>query len=183
MRFVIIGTSGSGKSTFGNALAQVLHCPFTDLDELFWGPNWTAVSHIEFENTVRAAADEEKWVVAGNYSAVRDILWLRATHIVWLNLNRRVILYRVLKRTIRRILLRIELWNGNKESIRSAFFSKDSVLLYSFTSFTENRRKFAVVRQESKYAHLQWIEISTSSQTKECIEKYSQTDNSFSSVS
>lgn len=33
--------------------------------------------------------DEERvWVADGNYSTVRDVLWSRATHVVWLNYGR-----------------------------------------------------------------------------------------------
>ena len=172
MRFVIIGTSGSGKSTFAQTLAQAMNSRCIELDELYWGPNWTAASREEFENAVLAATEGECWVVAGNYSSVRDVLWSRATHIVWLNFTRRVVFSRVLKRTISRILLRTELWNGNRESFRSAFFSKDSVIFYAFSSFTENRRKFVAARQDPKYAHLQWVEITKPHSAQRFIEQY-----------
>jgi adenylate kinase family enzyme len=180
MRFVIIGTSGSGKSTFANALAKAIHCSFIELDQLYWGPNWTGASHEVFENAVRAATDGDSWVVAGDYSSVRDVLWLRATHIVWLNFSRWVVFSRVVMRTIRRILLRTELWNGNRESVLSAFFSKDSVILYSFSTFTRNRRRYEGMRQDPKYAHLQWTELTKPLQTKEFIEQFAHAENSSS---
>ena len=55
MRFVIIGTSGSGKSTLAKALAETIDCPYIDLDEFYWGTNWTAMSDNEFESAVLTA--------------------------------------------------------------------------------------------------------------------------------
>lgn len=80
MRFVIVGTSGVGKSTFANALANATGYPFIELDGLYWGKNWRAVPHEKFENSVLASTAGDSWVVDGNYSAVRDVLWARATH-------------------------------------------------------------------------------------------------------
>lgn len=164
MRYVVVGTSGAGKSTFAAALARTLGCPYTELDALHWGPRWTPVPHELFEASVRAATQGDRWVVDGNYTAVREVLWLRATHIVWLNLSRPIVYARVLSRTMRRLLLRTELWQGNRESYRATFFSRDSVLLWSITTFTGNQSKFAALRRDPSYQHLQWIEITNAEQ-------------------
>lgn len=159
MRFVVIGTSGAGKSTFATALARALDCPYTELDALHWGPRWTPVPHEEFDASVRAATTGDRWVVDGNYSAVRDVLWSRASHIVWLNLSRRIVYARVFNRTMRRLLLRTPLWNGNRESYRLTFFSRDSILLWAVTTFSRNQSKFSALRTDPRFRHLQWIEL------------------------
>lgn len=166
MRFIVIGTSGAGKSTFAQALAKAADIPYIELDRLYWGPNWTAVPHAQFESAVRASTTGERWVADGNYSAVRDVLWSRATHIVWLNFGRTTVFPRVLWRTISRGLLRTRLSHGNRESLRMSFFSKDSILLWSYSTFAENRIKFANLREAPDYAHLEWTEITRPSQAK-----------------
>ncbi|AOK52790.1 toxin [Burkholderia stagnalis] len=170
MRFVVVGTSGSGKSTFASALAAAADCPHIELDALYWGPGWTAVPPEQFERAVLAATAGDRWVADGNYSAVRDVLWSRATHIVWLNFGRWTVFSRVLWRTLSRGLTRTELFHGNRESLRMAFCSRDSVLLWSYTTFARNRVKFAGLRDDPKYAHLHWTEITAPSRTRAFID-------------
>ncbi len=175
MRFVVIGTSGSGKSTFATALARAADCSYVELDRLYWGPDWVPVPHERFENAVSAATAGDCWVADGNYSAVRDVLWSRSTHIVWLNFGRTTVFSRVLWRTISRGLLRTRLSHGNRESLGKAFFSRESVLLWSYTTFAKNRLRFAALRQEARYAHLQWTEITSPSQTQDFIDSHTRT--------
>ena len=59
------------------------------------------------------------WVVDGNYSAVRDLVWDRADTVVWLDLPRLVVVRRITTRSIRRVVRREELWNGNRERWRN----------------------------------------------------------------
>ena len=171
MRYVIVGTSGAGKSTFAAALAQATGCPHIELDALYWGPEWTAVPHEQFESRVRSATEGKCWVADGNYTAVREVLWARATHIVWLNYGRATVFPRVLWRTVSRGLLRTQLAHGNRESLRMAFFSRDSVLWWSYSTFARNRVKFAGLREDSAHGHLQWAEITRPAQALEFLDR------------
>lgn len=164
MRYIVIGTSGAGKSTFAAALAQSLGCTYIELDQLFWGPHWQAVPTEQFRAATQQATTPARWVADGNYSAVRDVLWGRGTHIVWLNYGRRTVWPRVLWRTIHRALWRTPLFHGNRESLRSAFFSRDSIVLWLLTTFRKNRRKYTALRQDPQYDHLQWTEFTHSAQ-------------------
>lgn len=176
MRYVIVGTSGAGKSTFAAALAQATGSPHIELDALYWGPEWTAVPHEQFEARVRSATAGERWVADGNYTAVRDVLWARATHIVWLNYGRSIVFPRVFWRTLSRGLLRTQLSHGNRESLRMAFLSRDSVLWWSFSTFARNRVKFAGLREDAAYGHLQWTEITRPALAKEFISVHERAD-------
>lgn len=169
MRCLVVGTSGAGKSTFARALAQAAGCPHIELDDLYWGADWMAVPHAEFEQAVRAATTGAHWVADGNYSAARDALWPQATHVVWLNYGRWTVFSRLLWRTLGRGLLRKRLGHGNRESLRMAFFSRDSILRWAYTTFDKNRVKFAALRHDPAYAHLQWTEGTAPSQAKRVI--------------
>ncbi|MBN3730829.1 toxin [Burkholderia sp. Tr-20390] len=170
MRFIVVGTSGAGKSTFSSALAAAAGCPCIELDRLYWGPGWTAVPPEQFESAVLAATAGDRWVADGNYSAVRDALWSRATHVIWLNFGRRTVFSRVLWRTLSRGLMRTELSHGNRESLRMAF-SRESVLLWSYTTFARNRIKFTALRDDPTFAHLHWTEITRPSHTRAVIDR------------
>ena len=119
MRFVVIGTSGAGKSEFARKLAAALALPCIELDALFWEPHWRAADPETFKQRVASATQSDAWVVDGNYSTVRLLLWPRATHIVWLNFGRFTVFSRVIGRTIRRIATGQPLWAGNRESFAS----------------------------------------------------------------
>jgi len=158
-RIVVIGSSCAGKTTFATRLATVLGQPTTDLDELFWAPGWQAKPLQELRRLTQAVASSERWVVSGNYSDVRAILWPRATAVIWLNYSLAVILWRALTRTVRRVATRETLWHGNRESFSRSFLSRNSILVWVASTFHPRRRQFGELRAANSYPHLSWIEF------------------------
>jgi len=65
----------------------------------------------------------ESWVIDGDYSDVRDIVWSRADTLVWLDLPFLTIFYRILWRTLRRVVTREKLWNNNVERLDKSEYS------------------------------------------------------------
>ena len=43
-RTIVIGTSGSGKSTIAQRIAQIVHAPYIEMDALNWEPNWVGLN-------------------------------------------------------------------------------------------------------------------------------------------
>ena len=160
-RYVVVGTSGAGKTAFARELASIVGGEHVELDALHWDANWTPRTRAEFEVRVAQRTVGERWVVDGNYSAVRHVVWPRATDIVWLNFPRAVVFSRVIRRTIVRAATREELWAGNRETLAKALLSRDSILLWSFTTFGRNRRKYSAARASGEHAHLRWHELRT----------------------
>jgi adenylate kinase family enzyme len=118
-RIVVQGASGSGKSSLAATLAVSLGVPHLELDSIYHQPGWTSLDVGEFRHVVSVFATQQSWVVDGNYSQVRDLLWSRANIIVFVDLPRRVVMTRLVIRTLRRILRHEDLWNGNRESLRN----------------------------------------------------------------
>jgi adenylate kinase family enzyme len=141
-RIVVIGTSGSGKTTMAGALARIFGCPHIELDALHWEPNWTEAELEVFRARADAATSGECWTSDGNYSQVRDIVWGRADTIVWLDYAFATVMYRLLTRTFRRIAGRQELWNGNRESIRGFFFDKESLFVWVLRTHWSRRPRY-----------------------------------------
>lgn len=106
----------------------------------------------------RAAANDA-WVIEGNYSAVRDVLWPRATAVVWLNYALPVVLFRGLRRTLKRGVTREPLWHGNRESLRRSFLSRESILVWILTTHARRSREFSRLRRDNVYPQLRWIEL------------------------
>jgi adenylate kinase family enzyme len=156
-RIAVVGVTGSGKTTTARQLAQILAVPHIELDALHWGPNWQAVEKEPFRQMVRQALSGETWVTDGNYRKAYDIIWARATTLVWLDYDLPIILLQLFQRTMQRIITQEELWNGNRETVRDQFFSKDSLFLWAFTSFPKLRRTYSQMLVNPDYAHLQVI--------------------------
>jgi adenylate kinase family enzyme len=145
-RIAIYGPSGSGKTTVGRELATLLGVPFVELDAVFHArPGWQDLSREEFRREVIAllAAHSDGWVFDGNYDHVRDLVLPRTDSVVWLRLPFRVVYPRLVARTLRRGYANAELWGGNRETLRQALFSRDSMLLWGITAWRPHHRAAA----------------------------------------
>jgi adenylate kinase family enzyme len=163
---ILASASGSGKTTLGRELAHRLDVPFHELDALHHGPNWTEATADELRARVEPLVAEDAWVVDGAYRGkLGDLVLERAEVVVWLDLPLRIWLPRLLRRTVRRIVRREELWSGNRERVRSAFFSRDSVIYFSLRAHVRHRRNYpaelapyTVVRLRSPREVATWLD-------------------------
>jgi adenylate kinase family enzyme len=153
-RISVVGTAGSGKSTFARRLATRLGVALIELDALNWGPNWTPAEVETFRDRARVATAADAWVCDGNYSAVRPIVLERSDTVVWLDLPLRTCLWRVLRRTVRRTRTREDLWgSGNRESWRKQL-GRESLLLWVLTTHRRRRREYADRFADPAMAHI-----------------------------
>ena len=131
-RIQVRGSSGSGKTTLATELARRLGAPHVELDALVHGAGWTQATDEELRARLDPLLEEPAWVVDGNYtSKLGTFVSDRAELVVWLDLPLRVSLYRALRRSVARIRDGTELWNGNRQTWRGAFWGRDSLLVYS----------------------------------------------------
>ena len=148
-RVVVVGTSCSGKTTFAHRLASNLGTQCIELDSLYWGPGWTP--RPEFEQGVVAAARQPRWVIDGNYSRVRDIIWRRCT----------AIFARALRRTVRRVILGERLYGGNQETIRETLFDVEAPLWLVVRTHGRRRRESPELFSRPEYRHARVIRMQT----------------------
>ncbi len=154
-RIVVGGSTGAGKSTFTGELARRLGVPHVELDALHWDPGWTPAPREEFRRRVAAALPPDgRWVVDGNYRAVRDISWGRADTLVWLDYPLPLVFWRLARRTLWRGLARVELYNGNREKLWEHLFTRDSLFLWLLKSHGRHRRQYPEALARPEYAHL-----------------------------
>jgi len=137
-------------------LGQRLDVPHVELDALHWDSGWTPVAPDVFRSRVETAitAAADGWVSDGNYTKVLDVLWSRADTLVWLDYSLLLVLWRVTRRTARRIASREVLWNGNRETLRGLLFEKDSLILWVLKSHIPRRRRVLKLIAEPRYSHL-----------------------------
>jgi adenylate kinase family enzyme len=139
-RILISGTSGSGKSTLARAVGNALGLPYHELDALYHGPNW--VPNPQFVDEVATFAATDRWVCEWQYSQVRALLLERADLVVWLDHPRRVVMSRVIRRTVYRRLRRVRLWNGNTEDPLWTFFTDpEHIVRWAFATYRRDRAR------------------------------------------
>jgi hypothetical protein len=95
-------------------------------------------------------------------------VWSKADVIAFIDLPRSQVTFRVVKRTIRRLLRREELWNGNRESLRNVL-SLDpakNIVLWSWTTQLKYREQ---VPSEAR-AHAEHAQIVVLRTTREVSE-------------
>jgi adenylate kinase family enzyme len=106
-----------------------------------------------------ADASAGGWVVCGNYSEVATGIRARADTVVWLDLPRPVVMARVLRRTTRRVLLRTELWNGNREELSMVLALHDperSIIRWAWEGVERSRRRYLPAMASTTWADLRW---------------------------
>lgn len=157
-RVVVVGNSGSGKTTLARQLAERLGLCHIELDSLFHQPGWTERDPEEFraDLTERMTAAENGWTICGNYKSVTwSTTMPQADTIVWLDLPKRVVMWRVTSRTIRRALTREELWNGNREPLSNFYrWSPDkNIIRWSWTMHESYHRRYLHAMSDGTWDH------------------------------
>lgn len=158
-RILIVGTCGSGKTTLGAQLGRQLNIPVHDIDELYWGPNWTPRPQPEFHADIERAIATPQWIITGNYTSLRGLLCPQATTIIWLNYSFPLIFSRLFSRSVSRIITRKEMFGGCHETFWRTFCSHDSIFVWLFKTFRKRRREYGEMRAEGTYPQLEWIEF------------------------
>jgi adenylate kinase family enzyme len=168
---LIVGSSGSGKSTLAKWLSARLDIPHIELDGLFWEPNWTKPSPEAFRVRVEAAVTGDSWIIDGNYSKVRDLIWPKADMLIWLDLPLWYCLWQVARRCVARAFTQYELWSGNRESIRLMFFSRRSLLLWIVRTHGTQRRNYKMLVKSEDVRHMQVYHFMSRGDAYETLER------------
>lgn len=167
-RVSVVGVSGSGKSTLARALAARLGSPCIELDSIRHLPDWEPLDADAFRAEVDRLTAGPSWVVDGNYRAVvrEGPVWQRADTVVWLDLPKRTALRQVTWRSLRRVLRREELWNGNRERLRD-LVSLDpmrSMPLYVWTHHERKEAQLEAAMVDPSLAHLRFVRLTSHAQ-------------------
>jgi adenylate kinase family enzyme len=138
-RVLVGGISGAGKTTMAERLAACFGLPRHELDALHHGPNWQP--RTAFRSDVEQIARSPRWVTEDQYhSVLGDLLLTRADTYIWLDLPRRTVMFRVIRRSVSRALAGRELWNGNREGFRD-WLDPEHPIRWAWSQHAAKRRR------------------------------------------
>lgn len=100
-RILLIGCSGSGKSSLARILGSKLNLEVIHLDRLFWKPGWEARKRDEFYEIVSDQIKKEKWIMDGNYSRTLRLRAERSDFIILFDFPSYICTYRIFKRSFK----------------------------------------------------------------------------------
>lgn len=152
-RVLVSGISGAGKTTLARRVSDALALPYTELDSLHHGAGW--VKRPEFEADASALAAGDRWITEDQYQTfIGDLLWQRADTVLWLDLPRRVVMWRVITRTFVRMVLRTELYNGNRERV-SNLASSGHPIRWAWSQHADRRARTEAKLAEHPAVHVE----------------------------
>lgn len=67
-KIIVLGCSGSGKSTFAIKLHEKLGLPLYHLDNIWWKADRTHISREEFDEKLDGLTKLDSWIIDGDYS-------------------------------------------------------------------------------------------------------------------
>lgn len=166
-RLVVLGSSGSGKTTVARRLADVLGYPLLELDSVFHRDGWADTADDNFVPIVEEFTDQPAWVVDGNYTSqgMRETLWPKADTFIWLDPTRSQVMRRVIARTLRRVITRERLWNGIREPWTN-LYSLDphqNIIVWAWTRYHGTKEKYEACLEDGSWNHATVHRLSTSS--------------------
>jgi adenylate kinase family enzyme len=123
-RILVMGSSGSGKSTFAHRLSALTGIPTVSLDALFWKPGWRPSDRTEFAERVTEAAHQPRWIMDGNFTdGAGELRRSVADAIIWFDLPRRTCMTGIITRIATSYgRVRPEMAPGCPEKIDPEFF-------------------------------------------------------------
>lgn len=102
-RIIIIGSPGSGKSTFSRKLAEITGIPLIHLDKEYWSSGWVETPNDEWARKHENLLLGEEWIIDGNYGSTMDKRIDRADTIICFELSRVTCVLRYFKRVFTNI--------------------------------------------------------------------------------
>lgn len=169
-KIIIVGCSCTGKTSTGRLIEKELGLPHTDIDDLFWKPDWNGSTDEELSSKLEEVTSKEKWCLVGNYGRTNHITWPKADLIVWLNFPFPVVFRQSLYRTLKRIYTGEDICNGNKETFFKQFFTRESIIWWVIKTYKTNFERYNTRKKEKTYGDLPILEFYNHYEVRDWVE-------------
>ncbi|WP_367123787.1 adenylate kinase [Streptomyces phytohabitans] len=141
-KVAVFGPPATGKSTLARRLSVELGHPHTDLDDILFGSDGPLPLE-EFRRRAEEVTRGDEWIVEGNFSKLADVVWHRADVLVWLDFPLPLIVYRIVRRSLRQLTGREDSAQARRLTWRKAFFGRRSLLRTAIRKYRENRPRYS----------------------------------------
>jgi adenylate kinase family enzyme len=162
-RVSVVGNSGAGKTSLARRIAAILDVPCIELDAIHHLPDWEPIDPDEFVARIDVLTRGDGWVVDGSYRpvVVDGPVWRRADTVVWLDPPRRTVMRQVTWRTLRRVITRQRLWNGNREQWTDmlSWDPEKSIIAWAWTNHDKYVDHFGAAMHAPQFAHLDFVRL------------------------
>jgi energy-coupling factor transporter ATP-binding protein EcfA2 len=174
-RILILGRTGSGKTTLARELAAAIGVPHVELDALYFGPDFSTVPLSVLRERTSAAIAGDRWVTDGNKSAVRDLVWPRADTVIWLDYPLVVCLWRLGKRALWRtsVLNAQAAERGGKAGLPRQLLSAAKGVLTALRSHKGQRRAYPRIFAEQESQHFTVVRLRSPRATRRWLARVS----------
>ena len=171
-RVAVVGVSGNGKTRFARRLAAQLDVPYTELDALCHLFGWVEASDEDFRREVEAVINRsDGWVLAGSYQRkLGDLVLRRADTLVWLDQPLPLVLRRLVARAVRDIVTKRDLFNGNRQTWRFAFWGRDSLVGYAVREHSRRRRESP--QEFSRFPELEVVRLRSPREVEDWLQRH-----------
>jgi len=163
-RIAIVGSGGSGKSTFARQLGAATGLPVIHLDMEFWRPGWEQTPSDEWMEKHTKLIQTEQWIIDGDYKSTMELRFAAADLVIFLDTSRYLCLYRVLRRK-------------NKDRPDFPDFLEDKldwVFLKWIWNFPKKNRN-AILQLHGQYPHVDFIIIKSKRDLQRILEEFGDT--------
>jgi adenylate kinase family enzyme len=180
-RVVVVGGSGSGKTSFARELASRLGLRHLEMDSVFHQHGWADDAPPEFLPTLDRFTAGDGWVVDGNYAGhgMRDVVWPRADTIVWLDVPRWTAMTRVVRRTLGRIFTREKLWGAVREPFTNLYSLDPSrnIMVWTWSRHQQTRETFEEALADGDWSHATVHRLRTSAEVSRFLDSLTGVQN------
>lgn len=168
-RILILGRTGSGKTTLARELAAAIGVPHVELDALYFGRDFSTVPLSVLRERTSAAIAGDRWVTDGNKSAVRDLVWPRADTVIWLDYSLVVSLWRLGRRALWRtsVLKAQAAERDGKAGLPRQFLLAAKGVLTALRSHKGQRREYPRMFAKQENQHLAVVRLRSPRATRD----------------
>lgn len=166
-RVVVVGSGGSGKSTFSRQLCVRTGLPVVHLDQLYWRSGWVSTPKDEWETIVRREIEKPEWIMDGNFGGTREMRMHAADTVIFLDLSRWVCLLRILKRTVKH-------YGRNRPDMAGGCDERFDPEFLSWIWNYPNRSRFKLLAEMEKLPDKKIIVLKTKSEVEKFLERVDQ---------
>jgi adenylate kinase family enzyme len=163
-KIMVIGSCGAGKTILAIQLNGKINIPIIHLDKEYWKPGWKETQKEEWQEKQKKLVDNESWIIDGNYGGTFDIRFSKADTVIFLDYNRYICLYRVIKRWLKNI-------GKNRVDMGEGCIEKIDLQFIKFVWEFPKKSRYKIIKKLEEYNEIKKIILKSPKEAKLFLKK------------